>query len=116
MHNTVSKKDPQESTLIMERTQLAELLAKAEKAEPSELTDQEIVALLGLTDPEDCRMLKDAAFRRTTALMGPYVYYRGLIELSNICTANCRYCGIRKANHDVKRYTMTKEEIVEAAV
>ena len=39
-------------------------------------------------------MLKDAAFRRTTALMGPYVYYRGLIELSNICTANCRYCGI----------------------
>ena len=116
MHNTVSKKDPQESTLIMERTQLAELLAKAEKAEPSELTDQEIVALIGLTDPEDCRMLKDAAFRRTTALMGPYVYYRGLIELSNICTANCRYCGIRKANHDVKRYTMTKEEIVEAAV
>ena len=100
----------------MERTQLAELLAKAEKAEPSELSDQEIVALLGLTDPEDCRMLKDAAFRRTTALMGPYVYYRGLIELSNICTANCRYCGIRKANHDVKRYTMTKEEIVEAAV
>ena len=116
MHNTVSKKDPKESTLIMERTQLAELLAKAEKAEPSELTNQEIVALLGLTDPEDCRMLKDAAFRRTTALMGPYVYYRGLIELSNICTANCRYCGIRKANHDVKRYTMTKEEIVEAAV
>ena len=56
MHNTVSKKDPQESTLIMERTQLAELLAKAEKAEPSDLTDQEIVALLGLTDTEDCRM------------------------------------------------------------
>ena len=100
----------------MERTQLKALLDQAEKAEPSTLTDEDIVMLLGLTEPEDCRLLKEAAFRRTTALMGPCVYYRGLIELSNICTANCRYCGIRKANHDVKRYTMTKEEILAAAM
>lgn len=94
----------------MNRTQLAGILSQ------TTFSDEDIVQLLGLTDPEDCRMLKDEAFRRTTELMGPYVYYRGLIELSNICTANCRYCGIRKANHAVKRYTMTKEEIVEQAV
>ena len=94
----------------MTRTELAAILARPE------LSDADIVALLGLTDPEDCRMLKEAAFNRTTELMGPYVYYRGLIELSNICTANCRYCGIRKANHAVERYTMTQEEIVEQAV
>ena len=94
----------------MNRTQLAGILSQ------TTFSDEDIVQLLGLTDPEDCRMLKDEAFRRTTELMGPYVYYRGLIELSNICTANCRYCGIRKANYAVKRYTMTKEEIVEQAV
>lgn len=81
-----------------------------------EFTDEEIVALLGLTDPEDCRILKEAAYQRTTELMGDRVYYRGLIEFSNICTANCRYCGIRKDNHSVDRYTMTKEEIVSQAV
>ncbi|MDO5531888.1 [FeFe] hydrogenase H-cluster radical SAM maturase HydE [Sutterella sp.] len=90
--------------------QLAGLLKKPE------LNDDDIVTLLGLTDPGLCGMLRDAAFARTTELLGPYVYYRGLIELSNICTANCRYCGIRKANHAVKRYTMTQEEIVEQAV
>lgn len=94
----------------MNHTELATLLQK------TDLTDADIVTLLGLTDPEDCKMLKAAAFNRTTALLGNCVYYRGLIELSNICTANCRYCGIRKSNHNVERYTMTKEEIVDAAV
>lgn len=94
----------------MTRTELETILKKPE------LADADIVALLGLTDPEDCRLLKEAAFARTTELLGPCVYYRGLIELSNVCTANCRYCGIRKANHSVERYTMTKDEIVEQAV
>lgn len=94
----------------MDRSELAQLLAK------KKLTDEDIVTLLALEEPSLCRMLKEAAFARTTELMGPYVYYRGLIELSNICTANCRYCGIRKDNHDVKRYTMTKQEIVGQAV
>ncbi len=82
----------------------------------TEFTDEEIVRLLGLTDPEDCRRLKEAAYERTTRLMGNKVYYRGLIEFSNICTANCRYCGIRKDNHKVERYEMDKEVIVEQAL
>ena len=103
MHNTVSKKTPRNPLSSWNARNSQNCLPRLKKRSPRELSDQEIVALFGLTDPEDCRMLKDAAFRRTTALlMGPYVYYRGLIELSNICTANCRYCGIRKANHDVK--------------
>ena len=82
----------------------------------SDFSDDDIVHLLGLQHPDDCRLLQEAAYRRTTELMGNRVYYRGLIECSNICTASCRYCGIRRENHDVKRYTMDKAEIVEAAV
>ncbi len=81
-----------------------------------QLNDEDIVFLLGLTDPGECELLRKRAFDLTTEILGPWVYYRGLIELSNICTANCRYCGIRKANHTLKRYTMTKEEIVGQAV
>lgn len=42
------------------------------------------------------------------------VYFRGLIEFSNICNNDCFYCGIRKSNHHVKRYLMSKDEILEA--
>ena len=65
-----------------------------------ELSDADIVHLLGLTDPEECELLRKTAYDRTTELMGSFVYYRGLIEFSNICTASCRYCGIRRENHD----------------
>lgn len=42
------------------------------------------------------------------------VYYRGLIEYSNVCTKNCFYCGIRSSNSKVLRYTMSDEEVFDA--
>lgn len=44
---------------------------------------------------------------------GTDVYIRGLIEFSNVCKNNCYYCGIRKDNTLVERYTLTKEQILE---
>ena len=66
------------------------------------LSDEDIVFLLGLTEPEDCKKLQEAAYKKTTELMGNKVYYRGLIEVSNVCTVDCRYCGIRKDNYGVR--------------
>lgn len=40
------------------------------------------------------------------------VYFRGLIEFSNICQNNCYYCGIRKSNTKVKRYELTVDQIL----
>ena len=80
------------------------------------LSDDDIVFLLGLTEPEDCKKLQEVAYKKTTELMGNKVYYRGPIEVSNVCTVDCRYCGIRKDNHGVHRYTLSKEEILEAAM
>ena len=34
------------------------------------LSDEDIVFLLGLTDPEDCTKLQQAAYETTTELMG----------------------------------------------
>jgi len=47
---------------------------------------------------------------------GNNVYLRGLIEMSNICRKDCYYCGIRKSNEAVNRYTLSQEEIVEKAL
>jgi len=46
--------------------------------------------------------------------VGNKVYFRGLIEFSNICSKDCLYCGIRKSNEKVVRYEARDEEILDA--
>ena len=43
------------------------------------------------------------------------VYLRGIVEFSNECANDCLYCGIRASNGNIERYTMTEDEIVDAA-
>ena len=47
--------------------------------------------------------------------IGDEVYLRALIEFSNICRCNCAYCGIRRDNENVKRFRLTKDEILSLA-
>ena len=44
--------------------------------------------------------------------MGNTILLRGLIEFTNHCSCNCRYCGIRSGNHAIRRYRLTEEEIL----
>lgn len=46
--------------------------------------------------------------------VGNKVYFRGLVEFSNICAKDCLYCGIRKSNEKVIRYDLSDEAILEA--
>ena len=48
------------------------------------------------------------------AHVGNRVYFRGLVEFSNVCSKDCLYCGIRKSNPRVIRYEATDNEILEA--
>jgi len=76
------------------------------------LSKQEIIELLRSTD-------KDALFKQAYEVkkqnVGTKVYFRGLIEFSNICSKNCLYCGLRRDNKNINRYKMNNEEVVEAA-
>lgn len=82
----------------------------------TEFSDDDIIRLLGITDSQEAEILRQAAYNKATETVGNNVYYRGLIEFSNICTLDCRYCGIRKSNHRVPRYELDKDTIVAAAV
>lgn len=57
--------------------------------------------------------LAAAADEVRRAHYGTEVYLRGLIEFTNVCKNNCYYCGIRAGNHTVKRYSLTREEILD---
>ncbi len=78
------------------------------------LTKQDIITLLE-SKGADMNML----FTHSTAIkekyIGNIVYFRGLIEFSNICSKNCYYCGIRKGNEKTVRYNLSDEEILDAA-
>lgn len=51
----------------------------------------------------------------TTRFFGNKVYYRGLIEFSNICENKCSYCGINKDATVKTRYLMPIREVLEVA-
>ncbi len=75
----------------------------------------DIVRLLSITNSDELEQLRQAAYNTMLENIGEKVYLRGLIEFSNICINDCNYCGIRKSNSEVKRYTLSKEEIIESA-
>jgi biotin synthase len=75
---------------------------------------EEVVRLLGARGTEQARLLAKAAGVKREHV-GNKVYLRGLVEYSNRCSKNCLYCGIRRGNTRVRRYTMTEEEVLEAA-
>jgi biotin synthase len=89
-------------------TRIDELLVK------DDLSREDIVYLLGTTGDEKTKLFTRAAEIKEK-YVGNKVYFRGLIEFSNICHKNCLYCGIRRGNTKVKRYNLTDEEIISAA-
>jgi len=75
---------------------------------------EEIVALLNASGA-DRQLLFERALEVKLGEVGNKVYFRGLIEFSNVCSKDCYYCGIRKSNELVKRYTLTDDEVISAA-
>lgn len=74
------------------------------------LTDDEFLYLLN-NDGFD-GILHTYADKIRREVYGDAVFVRGLIEFTNYCKNNCFYCGIRCANKNVKRYRLTKDEIL----
>ena len=79
------------------------------------LTSAEWEELLRCNDEKVAEFAAGLARRRAGEVFGNKIYTRGLIEISNHCKNNCLYCGIRRENHRVERYRLTKEEILSCA-
>ena len=81
-----------------------------------QLDRQDIIDLLSINRPDDLEHLRGTAEKVLLTLRGNKVYFRGLVEFSNICNSDCYYCGIRKGNEHVNRYSLSKDQIVDSAV
>jgi len=74
---------------------------------------EDLITLLQTLGEERTQLLKRAQEVKLREV-GNKVYFRGLIEFSNICSKDCLYCGIRKGNEKVLRYDARDEEILAA--
>ena len=77
-------------------------------------SSENLEILLGAKADEGMYLLQKAGEKKLQTV-GNKVYFRGLIELSNVCEKDCLYCGIRKSNANIQRYNLTDEEVLSAA-
>ncbi len=74
-------------------------------------TKNEIIEIL--KDDSKSEWLFSLADKTREENVGDEVHLRGLVEFSNICKCNCKYCGLRKDNENADRYRILKDEIIE---
>ena len=79
-----------------------------------ELAPEEYRVLLTMRDPQDVDYLFSQAREVAQQQFGKRIYLRGLVELTNVCRNDCLYCGIRRSNSHLTRYTLTREQVLES--
>ncbi|MEI8225580.1 MAG: [FeFe] hydrogenase H-cluster radical SAM maturase HydE [Bacteroidota bacterium] len=79
-----------------------------------EFSKKNIIRLLK-SEGEDRTLLFKKSAEVKEKFIGNKVWFRGLIEFSNVCSKDCLYCGIRKGNKNIKRYNLSDDEILAAA-
>lgn len=79
-----------------------------------DFTRENLIFLLK-SEGEDKTFLYKKSAEIKEKYIGKKVWFRGLIEFSNICGKDCLYCGIRKGNKNLTRYNLSDDEILAAA-
>ena len=71
-------------------------------------------SLLLCEDRSVIESLHEAARETAVRKFGRNIYIRGLVEITNICRNDCLYCGIRKSNANLRRYSLSDSCILDA--
>jgi len=80
----------------------------------AEFSGDDIIKLLKSDGVERTLLFRTSADIKEKYI-GNKVWFRGLIEFSNVCGKDCLYCGIRKGNKNLLRYSLDDDEILAAA-
>lgn len=79
----------------------------------SEFSRNDIIEIL--KDDSNNDWLFSLADKTREEYVGDEVHLRGLIEFSNICKRQCKYCGLRCEDKYIDRYRISKENIISYA-
>lgn len=78
-----------------------------------DFSKENLIYLLQSKGEERNFLLREGA-RIKKQYVDKITYFRGLVEISNLCSKDCLYCGIRSSNKLVKRYNIEDDEIIES--
>lgn len=78
-----------------------------------EFNEDEIVSLLN-SNEDDKKVLRKYANEKKKHYFGNRVKVRGVIEISNICVNNCKYCSMSRSNLKLHRYVIEMEHFKRA--
>lgn len=87
-----------------------ELIEKLNKEH--HLNKEEWVQLFDTFTEEDRAFAAEIAREIVVKNFGKNIYFRGIVEFTNICKNDCLYCGIRKSNCNAVRYRLNLEQIM----
>lgn len=79
----------------------------------NEFSKNDIIEIL--KDDSNNDWLFSLADKTREEYVGDEVHLRGLIEFSNICKRQCKYCGLRCEDKFIDRYRISKEDIISYA-
>jgi len=84
-------------------------------SEAKGLTLKEAAALLNINSPEILEELHHTAKKVKEKIYGNRLVLFAPLYITNLCVNNCLYCAFRKDNKELKRRTLTLDEIEEEA-
>lgn len=93
-------------SLLRQFTQNGEYRMKLDQS----LTKQQLVSLLAWEDFSEVYEVADTLRKERK---GDWIDIRAILEFSNYCRCQCRYCGLNCRNRHLKRYRLSPEQIVE---
>lgn len=76
-------------------------------------TEEELLDFIMNIDEDIKEYLFEKARKKRDEVYGNVVFFRGLIEFTNICKNDCIYCGIRRSNKNAQRYRLTLDDILK---
>lgn len=102
-----------EDDKLFDRALQREVIRKASSAKG--LTLRESAALLNISDPELLDELFHKAKEVKEKIYGNRLVLFAPLYVTNLCVNNCLYCAFRKDNKELKRRTLSIDEIEEEA-
>lgn len=94
-----------------DREYIRELLCKAKECKG--LTHKEASVLLNIKDKELLDEMFKTAKHIKEEIYGKRIVIFAPLYVSNYCVNNCKYCGYKHSNDDLKRKKLNKEELIE---
>ncbi len=113
--DSLSDSDSNSAAIVNSYTDSIKTTSGKKMSVASDCTKEELVACLQERDSLKIDELIQSAYKVKADNIGKKVYLRGVIELSNICTKNCYFCGIRQLNSNIDRFELTENQVIDAS-